>query len=147
MVNILKAMSEIDLENDDFLTTILEAVVDNFNELKITWAITLMRTLGTISLGNQELLLASMTEISQAMHKKLKSCYDSKAEVSIEDIPDFTDYHSLWLSLQLFAAKRTRVSSNPEVRASTLLDESSQAIKMLANDLIKIFYGNKRWKA
>ena len=71
MVNILKAMSEIDLENDDFLTTILEAVVDNFNELKITWAITLMRTLGTMSLGNQELLLASMTEISQAMHKKL----------------------------------------------------------------------------
>ena len=52
MVNILKAMSEIDLENDDFLTTILEPVVENFNELKITWAITLMRTLGTMSLGN-----------------------------------------------------------------------------------------------
>jgi|688.fasta_scaffold464380_1 hypothetical protein len=52
MVNILKAMSEIDLKNDDFLTTILEPVVENFNELKITWAITLMRTLGTMSLGN-----------------------------------------------------------------------------------------------
>lgn len=99
MVNILKAMSEIDLENDEFLTTILEPVVENFNELTITWAITLIRTLGTMSLGNQELLLASMTQISQTLHKKLKNCYDAKAEVSIEDIPDFTDYHSLWLSL------------------------------------------------
>jgi hypothetical protein len=43
------------------------------------------------------------------------------------------------------AANRTRVSSNPEVRASSLLEESAHAIKLIANDLVKIFYGNKRW--
>ena len=63
----------------------------------------------------------------------------------MEDFPDLTDYHTLWLTLQLFAAKRTRVSSNPEVRASSLLEESAHAIKLIANDLVKIFYGNKRW--
>jgi hypothetical protein len=57
----------------------------------------------------------------------------------IEDIPDLFDYHQFWLSLQLFAAKRTRVTSNPEVRASNLMEDSAQAIKLIANDLVKIF--------
>jgi len=113
----------------------------------MTWAVTLMKTLGTMTLGNQELLLSTMTHLSQPLHKKLKAAYDTstKTPIMIEDIPDFTDYHSLWLTLQLFAAKRTRVNSNPEVRASNLLEESAQAIRLIANDLVKLFYGNKRW--
>lgn len=100
-----------------------------------------------MTVGNQELLLATMTEMSQPMHKKLKAAYDtsSKNTIAVEDVPDFTDYHSLWLSLQLFAAKRSRVAS--DANAKDLLEESAQSIKLLANDLVKIFYGNKRWQA
>lgn len=28
-----------------------------------------------------------------------------------------------------------------------MLEESAQAIRLIANDLVKVFYGNKRWKA
>jgi len=90
-----------------------------------------------------------MTQMCQPLHKKLKAAYDTtpNAGIIVENIPDFTDYHSLWLTLQLLAAKRSRVSTNPEVRASTLLEESAAAIRLIANDLVKIFYGNKRWTA
>jgi hypothetical protein len=142
-------LDTLELENDNFLEMLLEYIIENFDELKLTWAVTLMKTLGTMTLGNQELLLSTMTHLSQPLHKKLKAAYDTstKTPIMIEDIPDFTDYHSLWLTLQLFAAKRTRVNLNPEVRASNLLEESAQAIRLIANDLVKLFYGNKRWQA
>jgi hypothetical protein len=86
-----------------------------------------------------------MTEMCEPLHKKLKAAYDTsqKNTTAVEDVPDFTDYHSLWLSLQLFAAKRSRVATS--ATAGSLQEESAHAIKLIANDLVKIFYGNKRW--
>lgn len=101
VVNILRALESLELENDEFLEVLLEYISDNFDELKMPWAVTLMKTLGTITQGNQEMLLATMTSLCQPLHKKLKAAYDtsSKNTIAVSEIPDFTDYHSLWLTL------------------------------------------------
>ena len=73
-----------------------------------------------------------------------------------EIIPDLTAYKNLWLSITCFGVKSNiqgiiddqtdnqesidGEDKAPEYRARGL-------IKILAKDLIKVFNGNKRWKA
>ena len=61
--------------------------------------------------------------MSALLHNKLKRGYTNKPQIAsvlegealksrgsdFDQIPDLTDYSDLWLSLQLFAAKRTQV--------------------------------------
>lgn len=95
VVNILKSMESLDLENDEFLSVLLEFLVDHFDELKFAWASLLFKTLGTITNGSQELLLRTMTVMCQPLHKKMKAAYDTSqkgAGIMIDDIPDLYDY-------------------------------------------------------
>jgi hypothetical protein len=62
-VNILKSMEQLELTHEELLTTVLEFLVDNFDELKVSWAATLFKTIGTMSEGSQEMLLATMTQL------------------------------------------------------------------------------------
>ena len=66
-------------------------------------------------------------------------------ESNFDKVPDLTDYSDLWLSLQLFAAKRTQVMQNHS--KSSLIDQSAVSIKLIASDLVKIFNKNDRWQA
>ena len=52
IVNIIKSMFDLDMENDEFLNVMLEHLVDNFDELTLSWAVTLLKTLGSVSLGS-----------------------------------------------------------------------------------------------
>jgi hypothetical protein len=67
-------------------------------------------------------------------------------EGKVEELtPDLTAYSNLWLSLACFgvkgaAAQEGEDEDKPEVRAKGL-------IRVLAKDLVKVFNGNKRWKA
>ena len=61
--------------------------------------------------------------MSGLLHNKLKRGYTNKPQIAsvlegealrpkgsdFDQVPDLTDYSDLWLSLQLFAAKRTQV--------------------------------------
>jgi len=49
-------------------------------------------------------------------------------------VPDVTAYADLWLGIGLLAQKDTTKSMRP-------------AVKLVTGDLIKIFNGNRRWKA
>jgi hypothetical protein len=51
-VNILKAVETLDLEHDELVAVLLEFLLEHFDELKLTWAATLLKTLGTMSVGN-----------------------------------------------------------------------------------------------
>ena len=68
--------------------------------------------------------------------------FESK-ELLYEKVPDLTDYADLWLSLQLFAAKRTQAS---KMKASSdMSEQAAHSIRLIATDLVKIFSGNERW--
>ena len=102
-------------------------------------------------------VLNTLIQLSQPLHKKLRKGYD-KGKISEEQgklfeskaqlygkVPDLTDYADLWLSLQLFAAKRTQEQKlHP---GSELIDQSAHSIRLIATDLVKIFSGNERWQA
>ena len=45
-------MESLELENDEFLEVLLEYISENFDELKMPWAVTLMKTLGATIQGN-----------------------------------------------------------------------------------------------
>lgn len=51
-VNILKSMEQLELTHEEFLTTVLEFLVENFDELKVSWAALLFKTIGTMSEGS-----------------------------------------------------------------------------------------------
>ncbi len=52
-------------------------------------------------------------------------------------MPDLYDYAQLWLCLQLVAVKKQKAKTGGET--------ASAAIRLIAQDLIKIFNGNERW--
>ena len=68
-------------------------------------------------------------------------------------VPDITSYCNLWLALTCFAVKQPQsfdpINTNEEDNEESTDSEvrARGIIKILARDLIKVFNGNKRWKA
>ena len=161
LVNIIKASARLGITNNQFLRVILNAQVQSFKELDIPWSTILFKELGEFPTKDATPIVEALIEMSQPLHKKLKKGYVTQSQAQdmmksegnlfesrdeiFAKVPDLTDYADLWLSLQLFAAKRTQaMSAHP---SSDLGEQSAHSIRLIATDLVKIFAGNERWQA
>ena len=64
------------------------------------------------------------------VHKKLRKAYENRSretnimqgarESRFEEVPDLSEYSDLWLTVQLFAAKRTEAAAQSEASAEGL---------------------------
>ena len=144
------ALQEVHWRDDKLLDILHGYVLKNREKLTITHLSLILNAFATLAPDSARYL----ADLGPELHDKLAAAVNtetfrdqvkSPTNLVEELTPDLTAYSNLWLSLACFGIKgapetQEEDDSRPEVRARGL-------IRVLCKDLVKVFNGNKRWKA
>lgn len=144
------ALQEVHWRDDKLLDILHGYVLKNRDKLTITHLSLILNAFATLAPDSARYL----ADLGPELHDKLAAAVNtetfrdqvkSPSNLVEELTPDLTAYSNLWLSLACFGLKGAPETaeedeSRPEVRARGL-------IRVLCKDLVKVFNGNKRWKA